>query len=164
MARAMQAAALPTALLTTGSWCPAEKLGSDEGLEMARAMQAIARRDWVRVLAAQAEAHSTGRPALAFLSGAPVPVDAGSVPGRAWAMRGLGDKLEYMFLQYAAAVVSVVVRAMKGDGGIGCSCSWLGLSPGSSPLAWLEGCLGECAACACAWALAWHCLFPPPAG
>jgi hypothetical protein len=86
-------------------------------------MQAVERRDWVRMLAAQAEAHSTGRPALAFLSGAPVPVDADVVSyDRAWAMRGLGDKLEYMFLQYAAAVVSVVVRAPKGDGGMGCSC------------------------------------------
>jgi hypothetical protein len=97
----------------------AGKAGSENGLEFARAMQAVERRDWVRVLAAQAEARSTGRPALAVLSGAPVPVDADVVSeDRATAMQGLGDKLCRAFVDLAALVVSMV-RAPNGDGGKG---------------------------------------------
>ncbi len=87
------------------------------GLEFARAMQAVERRDWVRVLAAQAEARSTGRRSLAFLSGAPVPVDSGSTPGRATTMLGLGDRLRCALLDLAGGVVFIAVRALKGDEG-----------------------------------------------
>jgi hypothetical protein len=95
----------------------AGKAGSESGLEAARAMQALKRRDWVRVLAAQAEARSTGRRSLAFLSGAPVPVGSGTVPGRTTAVLRVGDKLYCALLDVAAVGVWLAVRALKGDGG-----------------------------------------------
>ncbi len=82
---------------------------------MARALQAVTHRDHVRVLAAQAEAQRTGRPALAFLSRVAVPVDADvASTDRAMAMMDLGEKLQYAILLNMGALVFMAVRTLKG--------------------------------------------------